>query len=114
MKPIPDAPTTLDECRPRFIALVGRLIEKLELRGNWDIRDEVAALALIERVLAREKPDDDASRAGSKVKQFEQAFKATNGDRWGAGGTGADVGQPARGYPGQPGAGEDAPEPTAA
>ena len=103
MKQIPDPPKTLEECRPRFIVLIGELIEMLELRKNLDIRDRVATLALIERVLYREKPDVDAERAGSKVKQYAPNFaKAANG----GGGRGTDPG------PADPaGAAEGDPEP---
>jgi hypothetical protein len=83
-KPLPDPPKDLKEIRQRFIVLIGLLVEQIELRANMDIRDKLAALSLIERVLAREKTDDDAERAGSKVKQYQSAFQTANGGRGGA------------------------------
>jgi hypothetical protein len=81
-----DPPTDLDGIRNRFIKLVGELIYHLEVSSQRvDIRDRIAALALVDRVLAREKPDDDAQR-GSAVHKYESAFKkaaragAGNGD----------------------------------
>ena len=75
--------------RGRFMALVDNLIEKLELRANMDIRDYIAALSLIDRVMAREKTDDNAERAGSKVKQYASSFQATTRAGQGGNGTGS-------------------------
>ena len=83
MKPIPDPPKTLEECRPRFMFLIGELIEVLELRKNLDIRERVTALALIERVLYREKPDEPDR--GSKVKQYAANFRQKANGEGGAG-----------------------------
>ena len=84
---IAEAPSTdLEGIRNRFIRLVGELIYHLEVSSQRvDIRDRIAALALVDRVLAREKPNDDAER-GSAVAKYESAFKkapragAGNGD----------------------------------
>lgn len=85
---IPDPPKTIEEMRPRFLALVGLLIERLELRRNLDIREETVALSLIERVLWREKPDDSEQR-GSKVRQYATSFQSADGSRRTAMGTGS-------------------------
>lgn len=91
----------------RFLKLIEGLIEKLELDTRLDIRDRIAALALIDRVLAREK-DDDSAAAGSAVRKYQPAFKTADGagrraaDRGSNGDNGEGVGDtPAsRGYRG--------------
>jgi hypothetical protein len=57
-----------------FLALIDALLEHVKLNSRMDIRDRIAALALIDRVLAREKTDVDAERAGSKVREYSGSF----------------------------------------
>jgi hypothetical protein len=91
-----EPPTDLDGIRARFIILVGELVHHLEMSSaRVDIRDRIAALALVDRVLAREKPDDDAAR-GSAVAKYEGAFKKADGTRRGTEDTGT-AGEPAPG-----------------
>jgi hypothetical protein len=54
--------------RDLFLALIDALLEHVQMNTRMDIRDRIAALALVDRVLAREKSDVDAERAGSKVR----------------------------------------------
>jgi len=54
--------------RHLFLALIDALLEHVQMNTRMDIRDRIAALALVDRVLAREKSDVDAERAGSKVR----------------------------------------------
>jgi hypothetical protein len=60
-----------------FLALIDALLEHVKLNSRMDIRDRIAALALIDRVLARDK-DDEPDRAGSKVRQYATSFQAAN------------------------------------
>jgi hypothetical protein len=60
-----------------FLALIDALLEHVKLNSRMDIRDRIAALALVDRVLAREK-SDDAERAGSKVREYTASFQAAN------------------------------------
>jgi hypothetical protein len=59
-----------------FLALIDALLDHVKLNSRMDIRDRIAALALVDRVLAREKSDDDAERAGSKVREYSGSFTA--------------------------------------
>lgn len=64
--------------KDRFMELVDALIQRLEDVPRMDIRDYIAALSLIDRVMAREK-DDDTDR-GSQVRKYAaSAFQAPNG-----------------------------------
>ena len=64
--------------KDRFLKLVDGLIQRLEDVPRMDIRDFIAALSLIDRVMAREK-DDDSDR-GSQVRKYaSSAFQAPNG-----------------------------------
>jgi hypothetical protein len=56
--------------RDLFLALIDALLEHVRDNVRMDIRDRIAALALVDRVLAREKSDVDAERAGSKVRGY--------------------------------------------
>jgi hypothetical protein len=76
-----------------FLALIDALLEHVQMNTRMDIRDRIAALALVDRVLAREKTDD-AERAGSKVRQYATSFQAAN-----ARSRAADPRQPARPEP---------------
>jgi hypothetical protein len=76
-----------------FLALIDALLEHVQMNTRMDIRDRIAALALVDRVLAREK-SDDAERAGSKVREYASSFQAAN-----ARGRAADLRQPARPEP---------------
>jgi hypothetical protein len=60
--------------RDLFLALIDALLEHVKLNSRMDIRDRIAALALVDRVLAREKSDVDAERAGSKVREYSGSF----------------------------------------
>jgi hypothetical protein len=75
--------------RDLFLALIDALLEHVKLNSRMDIRDRIAALALVDRVLAREKSDDDAERAGSKVRAYSGSFRAARA-------AAADPRQPAR------------------
>ena len=89
MTPVNEPPKDLKEIKARFITLLGELTFFLEMSSQKvDIRDRIAALSLIDKVLAREKDDDDAERAGSKVKQYAPTFaqaarNGPGGDRTG-------------------------------
>ena len=76
--------------RDLFLALIDALLEHVKLNSRMDIRDRIAALALIDRVLARDK-DDEPDRAGSKVRQYATSFQAAN-----TGGRAADPRQGAK------------------
>ena len=71
--------------RDLFLALIDALLEHVQMNTRMDIRDRIAALALVDRVLAREKSDVDAERAGSKVREYSGSFRearaAANGTR---------------------------------
>ena len=60
-----------------FLTLIDALLEHVKLNSRMDIRDRIAALALVDRVLAREK-SDDAERAGSKIREYSASFQAAN------------------------------------
>ena len=45
--------------RELFLALIDALLEHVQMNTRMDIRDRIAALALVDRVLAREKSDGD-------------------------------------------------------
>ena len=60
--------------RDLFLALIDALLEHVQMNTRMDIRDRIAALALVDRVLAREKSDGDAERAGSKVREYSGSF----------------------------------------
>jgi hypothetical protein len=62
-----------------FLALIDALLEHVQMNTRMDIRDRIAALALVDRVLARERTDDDAGRAGSAVRKYAGAFQAADG-----------------------------------
>jgi hypothetical protein len=59
-----------------FLALIDALLEHVQMNTRMDIRDRIAALALVDRVLARDKTDDDPGRAGSAVRKYAGAFQA--------------------------------------
>jgi hypothetical protein len=65
--------------RDLFLALIDALLEHVQMNTRMDIRDRIAALALVDRVLARDKADDDPGRAGSAVRKYAGAFQAANG-----------------------------------
>ena len=71
--------------RDLFLALIDALLEHVQMNTRMDIRDRIAALALVDRVLAREKSDVDAERAGSAVRKYAGAF---SGGQWSAGTSG--------------------------
>jgi len=75
--------------RDLFLALIDALLEHVQMNTRMDIRDRIAALALVDRVLAREKSDVDAERAGSKVRQYATSFQATARTGQGGNGTGS-------------------------
>lgn len=87
--------------RALFLKCIDAMLEHIDQNTRLDIRDRIAALALIDRVIAREKPDD-ADKRGSAVRKFEGVFKAAagNGQAGGGAGRAADgddpeaVGQP--------------------
>jgi hypothetical protein len=58
-----------------FLALIDALLEHVQMNTRMDIRDRIAALALVDRVLAREKTDADAERVGSKVREYSGSFR---------------------------------------
>jgi hypothetical protein len=62
--------------RDLFLALIDALLEHVQMNTRMDIRDRIAALALVDRVLAREKSNDDAERAGAKVREYSGSFTA--------------------------------------
>jgi hypothetical protein len=66
----------------RFLKLIDDLIEHLELNSRLDIRDKIAALALIDRVLSREK--EEKSDAGSAIRKYATAFQKNYGAGRGA------------------------------
>ena len=68
----------IDTVRERFVKLIEGLIETLELQTRMDIRDRIAALTLVDRVLAREKPDE-SERAGSAVRKYTPEFQKAHG-----------------------------------
>jgi hypothetical protein len=57
-----------------FLALIDALLEHVQMNTRMDIRGRIAALGLVDRVLARGKSDDDAERAGSKVREYSGSF----------------------------------------
>jgi hypothetical protein len=72
----------IKEIRAEFLELIKALTEHVKLNSRMDIRDKIAALALIDRVLAREK-SDESDRAGSAIRKYAPAFKATDAARRG-------------------------------
>jgi hypothetical protein len=70
----------IKEIRAVFLESIKDLNETVKLNSRMDIRDKIAALALIDRVLAREKPDE-SERAGSAIRKYAPAFKAPDGTR---------------------------------
>jgi hypothetical protein len=72
---------TIKAIRAEFLELIKGLTEHVKLNSRMDIRDKIAALALIDRVLAREKPDE-SERAGSAIRKYAPAFKAPDGTGW--------------------------------
>jgi hypothetical protein len=72
----------IKEIRAEFLLLIKDLTEHVKITSRMDIRDKIAALALIDRVLAREKPDE-SERAGSAIRKYAPAFKAPDGARRG-------------------------------
>jgi hypothetical protein len=99
----------IKEIRAEFLELIKALTEHVKLNSRMDIRDKIAALALIDRVLAREKPDE-SERAGSAIRKYAPAFKTPDGTRRGTpdprdedaaaderGDSGPDGGEPAGG-----------------
>jgi hypothetical protein len=61
-----------------FLALIDALLEHVRMNTRMDIRDRIAALALVDRVLAREKSDVDAERSGSKVREYSASFQTAS------------------------------------
>jgi hypothetical protein len=61
--------------RDLFLTLIDALLEQLKRDLRMDIRDRIAAMALVDRVLARDK-SDDTERAGSKVRAYSGSFTA--------------------------------------
>jgi hypothetical protein len=92
--------------RDLFLTLIDALLEHVQMNMRMDIRDRIAALALVDRVLSRKRGDDDAERAGSKVRQYSGSFTEARAAANGAPGRAADLRQPAR--PAEP---EPKPEP---
>jgi len=84
--------------RDLFLTLIDALLEHVQMNTRMDIRDRIAALALVDRVLAREKSDDDSQRAGSKVREYSGSFRAAAAAN-GAPGPAAGPRQPARPEP---------------
>ena len=83
-----------------FLALIDALLEHVQMNTRMDIRDRIAALALVDRVLAREKSDVDAKRAGSKVREYSGSFTEARAAATGAQGRAtADPRQPNRPEP---------------
>ena len=77
-----------------FLALIDALLEHVQMNTRMDIRDRIAALALVDRVLAREKSDVDAERAGSKVREYSGSFTQARAAANEAHGRAADPRQP--------------------
>jgi hypothetical protein len=73
-----------------FLALIDALLEHVRDNVRMDIRDRIAALALVDRVLAREKSDVDAELACSKVRAYSGSFTAARAAANGAHGPAAD------------------------
>jgi len=77
--------TDAKERKATFLECIDALLEHVKINTRMDIRDRIAALSLCDRVVAREKTDDDAERAGSKVREYAPALQATprtgQGDR---------------------------------
>ena len=71
----------------RFSKIIDVLIARLEDMPRMDIRDYIAAAALIDKVLAREK--DDESDRGSAVRKYAPEFQKA----YGAGRRAATTGQ---------------------
>jgi hypothetical protein len=65
--------------KDEFLECIDALIEHVKINTRMDIRDRIAALSLVDRVVAREKGDDDAERRGSKVREFASSFKTPAG-----------------------------------
>src|SRR6516162_872272 len=82
--------------RDLFLALIDALLEHVQMNTRMDIRDRIAALALVDRVLAREKSDGDAERAGSKVRAYSSSFREAQAAVNGAHGRAADPRQGGR------------------
>jgi len=76
--------------RDLFLALIDALLEHVQMNTRMDIRDRIAALALVDRVLAREKSDVDAERAGSKVREYSGSFREARAAANGTHGRAAD------------------------
>jgi hypothetical protein len=85
--------------RDLFLALIDALLEHVKLNSRMDIRDRIAALALVDRVLAREKSDVDAERAGSKVREYSGSFTEARAAANGARGLAANPRQGAKPEP---------------
>lgn len=68
----------LKTIRQHFLRTVVALSETVEINTRMDIRDRIAALTLIDRVLAREKPDE-SERAGSAVRKYAPEFQKAYG-----------------------------------
>ena len=71
--------TDAKERKAIFLECIDSLLEHVKINTRMDIRDRIAALALCDRVVARDKTDDDAERAGSKVKHYATSFQAASG-----------------------------------
>jgi hypothetical protein len=56
--------------RDLFLTLIDALLEHVQMNTRMDIRDRIAALALVDRVLARERTDDDAGRLHFKARRI--------------------------------------------
>jgi hypothetical protein len=77
---------TIKEIRAVFLVNVKELNDHVKLNSRMDIRDKIAALALIDRVLAREK--EDKPDAGSAIRKYAPAFQKSYGAGRGAPNTG--------------------------
>ena len=82
--------------RDLFLTLIDALLEHVQMNTRMDIRYRIAALALVDRVLAREKSDVDAERAGSKVREYSGSFTQARAAANEAHGRAADPRQPTR------------------
>jgi hypothetical protein len=75
--------TDAKERKAIFLECIDALLEHVKINTRMDIRDRIAALSLCDRVVAREKTDDDAERAGSKVREYAPTLQAASGARQG-------------------------------
>ena len=88
LDPEPPPPDPEVQRRDRFLKLIDGLIEHLEITARIDIRDKIPELILIDRVIAREKPDESGER-GSAVRKYATVLPQTHGSRGRAADTGS-------------------------